>query len=94
MSDFGWNSIPRSANAVSNAVDAAGDGGIGTGNGMTSATSERSRMPRSVRKSCTSRAVSLGAGGHLNGVDVTATMTRPPGKSARMSRRANAPATV
>ena len=31
-----------------------------------------SRSPRSVRKSCISSAVSLGAGGHLNGVDVTA----------------------
>ena len=53
-------------------------GGIGTGRGMTSAISERSRHPRCVRRSCISSAVSLGAGGHLNGVDVTPTTTRPP----------------
>ena len=62
--------------------------------GMTNETSECSRSPRSVRKSWTSRAVSLGAGGHLNGVEVTPTTTRPPGKSARTSRRAKAPGTV
>ena len=36
--------------------------------------------PRAARWSCTSSAVSLGAGGHLNGVDVTPTTTRPPSK--------------
>ena len=41
--------MPRSANATSSASDAAGDGGIGTGNGITSAISERSRSPRSSR---------------------------------------------
>ena len=66
--------------------------GSDTGNGMTSAISDRSRSPRSVRKSCISSAVSLGAGGHLNGVEVTPTITRPPSKSASTSRSANAPA--
>ena len=66
--------------------------GSGAGSGMTSEICERSRSPRSVRKSCISSAVSLGAGGHLNGVEVTATMTRPPSKSASTSRSANAPA--
>ena len=33
-----------------------------------------------------SSAVSLGAGGHLKGVEVTATMTRPPSKPAMTSR--------
>ena len=37
---------------------------------------------------------SLGAGGHLNGVDMTPTITRPPPKFASTSRSANAPATV
>ena len=41
-----------------------------------------------------SSAVSLGAGGHLNGVEVTPTMTRPPAKSRSTSRSAKAPATV
>ena len=74
--------------------DASGEGGIGTGSGMTRAISDRWRMPRSVRKSCISNAVSLGAGGHLNGVDVTPTTTRPPSKASSTSPAANAPATV
>ena len=41
-----------------------------------------------------SSAVSLGAGGHLNGVDVTATITRPPSNRDNSSLSANAPATV
>ena len=86
--------MSRSANAASSASDAAGDGGIGTPNGITSATSELSRKPRRNRKSCTSSAVSLGAGGHLNGVDVTPTTTRPPPKLSSTSRTANAPGTV
>ena len=40
---------------------------------------------RTVRKSCINNAVSLGAGGHLNGVEVTATTTRPPSKAASTS---------
>ena len=86
--------MPRSANASSIAFDASGDGGIGTGSGMTSAISERSRRPRPMRKSCINSAVSLGAGGHLNGVDVTPMTTRPPPKPASTSRAANAPDTV
>ena len=73
------------------AFDASGDGGIGTGSGMTSAISDRSRSPRSVRKSCISSAVSLGAGGHLNGVDVTPTTTRPPSKAAEHVARRRTP---
>ena len=38
--------------------------------------------------------VALGAGGHLYGVDVTPTMTRPPPKLASTSAVANAPASV
>jgi hypothetical protein len=86
--------MPRSANASSSAADASGDGGIGAGNGIARSISELSRSPRSVRKSCTSSAVSLGAGGHLNGVEVTPTITRPPGNASSTSRRAKAPATV
>ena len=62
--------------------------------GITNEISDRSRTPRSERKSCIISAVSLGAGGHLNGVEVTATITRPPSKSASTSRKPNAPATV
>ena len=58
--------------------DAAGDGGIGTPSGITSDTLDRSSRPRAARWSWTSSAVSLGAGGHLNGVEVTATTTCPP----------------
>ena len=86
--------MPRSAKVVSSASDAAGDGGIGTGSGITRVTSDCSRIPRSVSSSCISSAVSLGAGGHLNGVDVTPTITRPPPKVASTSRSANAPASV
>ena len=86
--------MPRSSNAARTALEASGEGGIGAPSGITRAISERSRSPRSVRKSCTRRAVSLGAGGHLNGVDVTPMTTRPPSNASRTSRQANAPATV
>ena len=86
--------MPRSSNAASNALDAAGDGGIGAGSGITSDTCDRSRSPRATRKSFTSKAVSLGAGGHLNGVEVTPTITRPPWKASSTSRAAKAPASV
>ncbi len=86
--------MPRSANAPSSASDAAGDGGIGTGSGITRCTSERSRTPLRSSMSCTRSAVSLGAGGHLNGVEQTPTITRPPPKSASTSRRAKAPDSV
>ena len=48
----GPTSMPRSANAASSASDAAGDGGIGTGNGITSDTSDCSRTPVLTRCSC------------------------------------------
>ena len=76
------------------ASEAAGDGGMGTPNGITSDMDELSRSRRCTRKSWSKSAVSLGAGGHLNGVEVTPTMTRPPSKLAKTSRRAKAPATV
>ena len=63
--------MPRSANAASTASEACGDGGIGTPKGITSETCDEPSRPRAWRNSCVSRAVSLGAGGHLNGVDVT-----------------------
>ncbi len=91
---MGYQPMSRSANAARIAVDASGEGGIGTGKGMTRLISERSRQPRRTRWSCIIRAVSLGAGGHLNGVDSTPTITRPPSKSASTSCRANAPASV
>lgn len=61
---------------------------------MTSEIREVSRIPRSVRKSCINKAVSLGAGGHLNGVEVTPTMTLPPANLDNTSRKAKAPDTV
>ena len=67
--------MSRSAKATSNASDAAGEGGMGAPIGISSETFERSRTPRSMRKSCINSAVSLGAGGHLNGVEVTPTIT-------------------
>ncbi len=86
--------MPRSANASRIAADAGGDGGMGTGSGITRWTSERSRRPLRTSRSCTSSAVSLGAGGHLNGTEQTPTTTRPPAKSARTSRVAKAPDSV
>ena len=86
--------MPRSANAVTSADDASGDGGIGRPKSMTSEISLLSRSPRSTRWSCSNSAVSLGAGGHLNGVERTPMITRPPPKSASTSRAAKAPSTV
>ncbi|WP_327010516.1 hypothetical protein OHA72_26595 [Dactylosporangium sp. NBC_01737] len=86
--------MPRSANALGNAREAAGDGGIGAPSGMTSSIWERSRSPRASSRSCSMSAVSLGAGGHLNGVDVTPTITRPPANRSSTSRTPNAPSTV
>ena len=74
--------------------EASGEGGMGTGRGMTRATSERSLRPRSRRNVSVRSAASLGAGGHLNGVEVTPTTTRPPSNPSSTSRRANAPSTV
>ena len=86
--------MPRSAKASNRAADASGDGGIGTPKGITSEIVDDSRNPWSTSQSCISSAVSLGAGGHLNGVDVTPMTTRPPPNPAIVSRTANAPATV
>ena len=75
----GCHPMPRSSNAARITSDACGDGGIGVGSGITSDDLRRARAARArARKSCISSAVSLGAGGHLNGVDVTPTTTRPP----------------
>ncbi|HEY1669284.1 MAG TPA: hypothetical protein VGG54_26620 [Trebonia sp.] len=86
--------MPRSANAASSGAEAAGDGGIGAPSGITSEISLASRRPRSTRKSCSISAVSLGAGGHLNGVEVTPMISRPPPKEFSTSRAAKAPSTV
>ena len=45
----GYQSMPRSANATSSASDASGDGGMGTGIGITSEISDRSRSPRAAK---------------------------------------------
>jgi len=58
------------AKVSSSIAEAPGDGGIGAPSGITNEISLFSRRPRLLRKSCMSRAVSLGAGGHLNGVEV------------------------
>ena len=50
------------------------------------------RTPRPVRWSCSNNAASLGAGGHLNGVDVTPTMAWPFEKLGITSLRRSAPA--
>ena len=69
---------PRSANAARIACEASGRRrDRHAERASTSAISTASRRPRSRRKSCSSSAVSLGAGGHLNGVDVTPTIAVP-----------------
>src|SRR5574341_507283 len=79
--------IPRSAKAATNALEVAGDGGIGAPNGMTKLISHASRTPRVVRYSCSNKAASLGAGGHLNGAEVTPTIARPFEKVGSTSRK-------
>ena len=86
--------MPRSANVVSSASDASGDGGIGRGKSITSAISLLSRSPCATSSSCSSSAASLGAGGHLYGVERTPMITRPPAKPASTSRAAKAPSSV
>ena len=49
MSRLGYQRMSRWANASSSASDAAGDGGIGTGSGITRDISDRSRTPRAER---------------------------------------------
>jgi hypothetical protein len=67
---------------------------MGAPSGITREISLRSRMPRRVRNSSTSSAVSLGAGGHLNGVEATPTITLPPAKRSSTSLSAKAPGSV
>ena len=86
--------MPRSSNAASSADEASGDGGIGRGNGMTSEIDDRSRMPRARSSSSSSSAVSLGAGGHLNGPAVMPMTTSPPPNSASVRCSAKAPASL
>ena len=45
----GTNLIPRSANAASSAFELSGDGGTGTGRGITRVMSQLPRIPRFVR---------------------------------------------
>ena len=75
--------MPLSAKAARTACDAIGEGGIGTPNGITNDTCEAPARPRACRNSCIRSAVSLGAGGHLNGVEVTPTTTCPPANSVQ-----------
>ena len=65
--------VCRTANehAVAAVISHCDYGGIGRGKSTTSAISDRSRTPLLVRCSCISSAVSLGAGGHLYGVEST-----------------------
>ena len=67
--------------------------GSGAPSGITSAISDARGGPRSARRSCMSRAVSLGAGGHLNGVEVTPTIDpcRPRTRRARHAARTRRP---
>ena len=83
----------RSANAAMSAFEVSGEGGTGLGSGSTIVMSHCPRTPRLVRKSCSRRAHSLGAGGHLYGAPQTPTIAWPLLKVGRMSRSALAPAT-
>src|SRR5208283_5985361 len=91
-SRLGMKVIPRSAKALSNAREEAGEGGIGAPNGITRLISQAPRTPRALRYSCNNNAASLGAGGHLKGNDVTPTIARPLVKVGSTSRRRSAPA--
>ena len=57
------------------------------------AASSDPRTPRAERKSCSSKAASLGAGGHLKGAPHTPTIARPRVNVGSTSRRRPAPAT-
>ena len=61
---------------------------------MTREMVDELRMPRSRSMASSISAVSLGAGGHLNGPAVMPMTTFPPGNEARVSRSANAPASL
>ncbi len=84
--------MPRSANRARIASEVASDGGTGRPNGITTWIFTASRRPRSRRCSSRSRAVSLGAGGHLNGVPQMPTMAVPPVNPGRIRRTVSAPA--
>ena len=61
---------------------------------MTSEIVDCSRMPRSRSIASSMSAVSLGAGGHLNGPAVMPITTSPPSNAASVSRSAKAPASL
>ena len=84
--------MPRSANAVVRASEVSGEGGTGLPNGRTRVILQSSRTPRATRWSCSIRAHSLGAGGHLNGAPHTAMTALPCEKPAIASRIRSAPA--
>ncbi len=63
--------MSRSANSASSAADVSGEGGTGVGSGITKEIWQASRTPRERSSSSSSRAHSLGAGGHLNGASAT-----------------------
>ena len=87
----GTNSMPRSANAARSASDASGDGGIGAAERHHDRDRRRRRAGRARAGSrAASSAVSLGAGGHLNGAPHTPTITAPAVNAASTSRSAGA----
>ena len=73
------------------AADVSGDGGTGVGNGTTNVMRHASRTPRETSSSCSSRAHSLGAGGHLNGAPQTPTTACPAENVATAPARSAAP---
>jgi hypothetical protein len=89
----GISSIPRSANSASSAAEASGEGGTGVGNGITKEIRQASRTPRERSSSSSSRAHSLGAGGHLNGAPETPITACPSENVGMISASCSAPAT-
>ena len=75
------------------ASDAGPEAGMGMPHGEMTLRFMASRTPRSVKYSSRSMAASQGAGGHLKGSLMTATMTLPAVTVGRTSLRAMAPAT-
>ena len=78
--------MPRSVKAATNAREVSGDGGTGVPNGITTVMSQCPRTPRVSRKSCSSNAHSLGAGGHLKGAAQTPTTAWPFANVGSMRR--------
>ena len=85
--------MSRSANASISAAEVSGEGGTGVPKGMTKVISQASLTPRSTSWSWSSRQVSLGAGGHLNGAPQTPITARPAEKPGMMPASRSAPAT-